>query len=66
MELTKEIIDEVVLAAHELEFGSITISISGKPGSKVLDIVTEKRERYRECVPTTPDGGRYQKDKYEK
>jgi len=64
MELTKEIIDEVVLAATEIEYGSITISISGRQNGKVVDIITEKRERYRECVPTTPQEGKYQKDKY--
>jgi hypothetical protein len=65
MELTKDIIDEVVLAAHSIEYGSITISITGKPSGKVVDIITEKRERYRECTPTTPGAGKYQKDKYE-
>ena len=64
MELTKEIIDEVVLAANEIEYGSITISISGQPSGKVVDIITEKRERYRESAPTIPGVERYQKDKY--
>ena len=64
MELTKEIIDEVVLAAHEIEYGSITIAISGQASGKVVDIIAEKRERYRESQPTSPMAGKYQKDKY--
>ena len=64
MELTKEIIDEVVLAANGIDYGSITISISGQQSGKVVDIITEKRERYREAVPTEKQPGRYQKDKY--
>jgi len=65
MDLTKEIIDEVVLAAHEIDYGKITISISGHENSKIVDIVTEKRERYRESVPTVPGGNPiYQKDRF--
>jgi len=66
VDLTKELVDEIVLAAQEVEYGNITIAISGQEGKKVVDIITEKRERYREIVPTTPEGCRYQKDKYEK
>jgi len=65
MDLTKEIIDEVVLAAQEIDYGKITISISGQENSKIVDIVTEKRERYRESIPTVPGGcSIYQKDKF--
>jgi len=65
MDLTKEIIDEVVLAAQEIDYGKITISISGQENSKIVDIVTEKRERYRENIPTVPGGCPvYQKDKF--
>jgi hypothetical protein len=64
MDLTKEIIDEVVLAAREVEYGSITISISGQQNGKIVDIITETRQRYRECLPTMPQAGKYQKDKY--
>ena len=66
MELTKEIIDEVVLAARDIDYGSITISIARQPsrGGRVVDIITEKRERYLEAVATEPGDVRYQKDKY--
>jgi hypothetical protein len=29
-----------------------------------VDIITEKRDRYREAIPTTPHAGKYQKDKF--
>jgi len=64
MELTKEIIDEVVLAFQDLEYGSVTISVSGQASGKVVDIITERRERYRESQPASPLAGKYQKDKY--
>ena len=64
MELTKEIIDEVVLAAQEVEFGSVSISISGSPNRKLVDIVTEKRVRFRESIPTEPGVVKYERDKY--
>ena len=64
MKLTKEIIEEVVLAAQDIDYGSVTIVISGQPQKKIVDIVTEKRERYRENVPTLPGEGNFQKDKY--
>ena len=31
MELTKELVDEVVLAANDVEYGRVIISISGPP-----------------------------------
>ena len=64
MELTKDLIDEIVLAARDVNYGSITISISGESPKKVVDIVTEKRDRYRETIPTDTHQGRYQKDKF--
>jgi hypothetical protein len=64
MELTKELVDEVVLAANDVEYGRVIISISGPPGGKIVDISTEKRERDRECGPTAPLAGKFQKDKY--
>lgn len=64
MELTKELVDEIVLAARDVDYGKITISISGNQAGKVVDIITEKRDRYRESIETTTQPGIYQKDKY--
>jgi hypothetical protein len=50
MELMKEILEEVALAAREIDYGKITISISGPPSNSV-DIITEKRYRYRTEKP---------------
>ena len=64
MDFTKELVDEVVLAAQDIDYGKITISISGQENAKVVDIITEKRERYRENIPTVPGGfPRFLKDK---
>lgn len=64
MDLTKELIDEIVLAAQGIDYGKITISITGQQSGKVVDIITEKRDRYREAVPTSSPSGKYQKDKF--
>jgi hypothetical protein len=64
MNLTKELIDEIVLAAQDVEYGKIIIAISGQQNAKVVDITTEKRDRYREVIPTATQPGGYQKDKY--
>jgi hypothetical protein len=64
MDLTKELIDEIVLAAREVDYGRVTIAISGTQNGKIVDITTEKRERFRENTPTTAQPGVYQKDKY--
>jgi len=58
MELTQTLIDEVVIAAREVDHGNIIIAISGPPNKKVVDIITEKRKRYRENI--TPKGSDYQ------
>jgi hypothetical protein len=50
MELMKEILEEVALAAQDIDYGKITISISGPPSNSV-DIITEKRYRYRAQKP---------------
>ena len=55
MELTKELIDEVVLAAQDIDYGKITISITGQENSKMVDIITEKKERYRINVPAVTE-----------
>jgi len=60
MVLTQTLIDEIVLAAKEVEFGSIIITISGQPDKKIVDITTEKRKRYREHVNS--EGVKYQSD----
>jgi len=64
MELTKDIIDEVVLAARDVDYGEVTISISGSEKGKIVDIITKKRDRYRECFPTDTHPGKFQKDKF--
>ena len=61
MKLTKELIDEIVKAADEVEYGNVIIAISGQSPKKVVDIITEKRERYREH-PSSSQGVKYQKD----
>jgi len=61
MELTKELMDEIVEVARGIEFGNITISIAGQPNKKTVDIITERRERFRESRADT-EGVRYQKD----
>jgi len=63
MELTNELMEEIVSAARDIEFGNITISISGQPNKKTVDIITEKRERFRESCADT-EGSRYKKDTY--
>jgi hypothetical protein len=64
MELTKELIDEIVLAAQDIDYGKITIAITGQQSGKVVDIITEKRDRYRDAIPTASQSGKYQKDKF--
>jgi hypothetical protein len=64
MELTKEHIDEIVLAAQGIEYGKVTISIAGDP-SRVVDIITERRTRFGQNVPTGTTGEKYPKDKYQ-
>ena len=39
MELTKELVDEVVLAVNDVEYGRVIIFIFGPPGGKIVDIV---------------------------
>jgi len=47
MDLPKEIVDAVVAKAKEMEFGNITLSISGVGNEKVVDLITETRERFK-------------------
>jgi hypothetical protein len=54
MELTKECVDEIVLAAKDVDYGRITLVIAGEP-SGIVDIITEKRTRFKSAVPTRPD-----------
>jgi len=65
MELTEELMEEIALAAKEIEFGSVIVSISGQPNDKVVDITTEKRERFRKNS-TVPGVVKYEKDTYKK
>jgi len=60
MELTQNLIDEVVDTAKGLEYGRIIIAISGPPDNKVVDITAERRKRYKGHV--TPEGIEYQSD----
>jgi hypothetical protein len=50
MELMKEILEEVALAARDIDYGKITISIAGPP-SNIVEIITEERHRYRAEKP---------------
>ena len=59
MELTPELIDEIVLAAKEVDYGSVIISISGKPDNKIVDISTDKRRRFKK---NAREGSRYELD----
>jgi hypothetical protein len=56
MDLTKELLDEVVLAAKGIEYGDITLSISGQPNNKIVDIITKKRDRFRENCQSADSG----------
>jgi hypothetical protein len=63
MELMKEILEEVALAAQEIDYGKITINISGPP-SNAVDIITEKRSRFKMPKPSEPSPQEYPQDKY--
>ncbi|GHV79606.1 hypothetical protein AGMMS49944_13970 [Spirochaetia bacterium] len=48
MELTKECIDEIVLAARQVESGSLTITIQARPEDKrFFDMKLAYEKRYR-------------------
>lgn len=64
MELTREIIEEVALAAQGIEHGKVTVSITTEPTRKVIDIITEKRTRFYQSIPTRPEGRGSPKDRY--
>jgi hypothetical protein len=63
MELMKEILEEVALVARDIDYGKITINISGPP-SNAVDIITEKRNRFKIPEPTESQPKEYPKDKY--
>jgi hypothetical protein len=57
MDLTKEHIDEIIKEAKDVDFGSVSILISGPETKKIVDIVTEKRKRFEDAgnrVPAAP------------
>ncbi|MDR2403417.1 MAG: hypothetical protein LBD78_05250 [Spirochaetaceae bacterium] len=58
----KEILEEVVLVARDIDYGKITINISGPP-SNAVDIITEKRSRFKLAEPTESPEKEYPKDK---
>lgn len=62
MDLTPELVNEVINAAKEIDYGTVMISISGKPDNKVVDIITEKRRRFKRKTPVTPESDCYQVD----
>jgi len=47
MDLPKEVVDRVMEKAKEIEFGNITLTISGLGNEKVIDVITETRERFK-------------------
>jgi hypothetical protein len=48
MELTKECIDEIVLASRQIESGSLTITIQARPKDKrSFDMKLAYEKRYR-------------------
>ena len=47
MDLPKEVVDRVMEKAKEIEFGNITLTISGVGNEKVIDVITETRERFK-------------------
>jgi hypothetical protein len=48
MELTKECIDEIILAARQVESGSLTITIQARPEDKrYFDFKCVYEKRYR-------------------
>jgi hypothetical protein len=63
MELVKEILEEVALAAQEIDYGKITINISGPPSNSV-DIITEKRSRFRMSEPSKSPPKEHPRDKF--
>ena len=63
MELMKEILEEVALAAQDIDYGKININISGPP-SNAVDIITEKRNRFKLPKPTESSPEDYPRDKF--
>jgi hypothetical protein len=71
MELTKQCIEEIVLAAREIDNGKLVITLQSRPEDKQsfdLKCEYEKRHRVprdgRQAVPTEDGARKYPKDKF--
>jgi hypothetical protein len=70
MELTKECIEEIVLAAREVDNGTLTITIQTRPeDKKAFQFKCEYEKRYlvsrdgRAAIPTVGEARKYPQDK---
>jgi hypothetical protein len=71
MELTRECIEEIVLAAREVDNGKLVITVQSRPeDSRSFDLKCEFEKRCRvsrdgrKAVPTETDAKKYPQDKF--